>query len=158
MTEYRIKISYSTGNSFGSEETSDYLEMTWQNIDIAKENLQHIKEHYDMYRNINSRSNLTTQEWLRINKDKDWFVNKPKLFCTSSNRAIDIKYKKNSCIEEGIHKGYYEYRIDEDYDTCLILKTDNGKKIQMSAFWCGYFEKLHCAEIELKDNDMKINF
>lgn len=41
---YRIKISYSTGNSFGSEDTWDYLELTWKNLDVAKENLQRIKE------------------------------------------------------------------------------------------------------------------
>lgn len=46
---YRIKISYLTGDSFGTQDTYDYLELTWKNLDIAKENLQRIKEHYELY-------------------------------------------------------------------------------------------------------------
>ena len=49
---YRIKISYSTGNSFGSDDTWDYLELTWKDLDIAKENLQRIKEHYTLYEGV----------------------------------------------------------------------------------------------------------
>ena len=41
---------------------------------------------------------------------------------------------------------------------CLKLKTDNGKLMQMSAFWCGYFEKLQEVEIVLVDTDIKISF
>jgi hypothetical protein len=73
--EYRIKISYQTGDSFHSEDAEDYLELTWKNIDIAKENLQRIKEHYEMYKGINSCSsymkNLSKEEWFEKNKDKN---------------------------------------------------------------------------------------
>ena len=51
---YRIKISYLTGDSFGTQDTYDYLELTWKNLDIAKENLQRIKEHYELYEAVDS--------------------------------------------------------------------------------------------------------
>lgn len=154
MAEYRIKISYATGNSFGSEYTTDYLELTWQNIDTAKENLLRIKEHYEMYRNIEVYgSKLTKEQWFAQNKDKEWFVNKPKLYCISSNDAIDEKDKNK------VGEGNWEYRPD-DYDAvhCLNLKADNGNAMQIYAFWCGYFEILYGAEIEVNSDDMKISF
>jgi hypothetical protein len=42
---YQIKISYRTGNSFGSHDEERTLEHTWKNKDIARENLDRIKEH-----------------------------------------------------------------------------------------------------------------
>ena len=52
-----------------------------------------------------------------------------------------------------------KYNIDAYFATnCLKLKTDNGKLMQMSAFWCGYFEKLQEVEIVLVETDMKISF
>jgi len=155
MVEYRIKISYSTGDSFGSEDTTSYLELTWQNIEIAKENMIRIKEHYEMYRSINRYNKPLTQDELFCNNmKKEWFVNKPKLFCISSGSAIDEKDKKK------VGSGNWEYRPD-DYSAkyCLILKADNGNRMQMTAFWCGYFETLYSAEIEINnDNMMKISF
>lgn len=155
--EYRIKIYYETGDSFHNEEVEAYLELTWKNLDIAKENLQRIKEHYEMYQDINSRyyraTKMSKEEWFEKNKDKEWFVNKPRLFCISSNQAID---EKNKCK---VGEGNWEYRPDEYYaENCLKLKADNGNVMQMSAFWCGYFETLFSAEIEIDNSDMKINF
>jgi hypothetical protein len=154
MVEYRIKISYATGNSFDSEDTTKYLELTWQNIDIAKENLLRIKEHYEMHRNIEGYgSKLTKEQWFAKNKDKEWFVNKPKLFCISSNNAINEKDKNK------VGEGDWEYRPDDYYaDHCLNLKADNGNSMQISAFWCGGFETLYGAKIELNNDDMKISF
>lgn len=151
MTEYRIKISYSTGDSNGSEDTEDYLELTWSNLDVAKENLQRIKEHNEMYEMINNLRRLTTRnECFDKNKDKDWFVNKPKLFCISSDNAINEKDKGK------VGDGNWEYRIDPDYaEHCINLKTDDGNIMQMRAFWVGYFELLHAAYIEINDTNMK---
>jgi hypothetical protein len=47
--KYQIKIDYRTGDSFSSEDTSDVLEEVWTNLDIAKQNLVRIKEHYVWY-------------------------------------------------------------------------------------------------------------
>ncbi len=154
MIEYRIQIDYSTGNSFGSHDVTDYLEFIWQNLDIAKENLKCIKEHYEMYRSIYDYVNKLKREQIFFNnKDKEWFVNVPKLYCISSNNVISEKDKKK------VGEGNWEYRPDEYVaERCLKLKLDNENYMQMSAFWCGYFESLHSATIEIVGNDMKINF
>jgi hypothetical protein len=39
---YTIEIQYQTGNSFGSEETSGELGISWESLDKAKEGLQRI--------------------------------------------------------------------------------------------------------------------
>jgi|AntRauMFilla1563_2_1112583.scaffolds.fasta_scaffold00519_4 hypothetical protein len=46
MGRYTIKIEYTTGNSFTSEDTSDVITLSWDNLEIAKENLLAIKEHW----------------------------------------------------------------------------------------------------------------
>lgn len=47
--KYQIEVSYETGDSFHTENTSDFLEETWTDLTIAKENLKRIKEHYEYY-------------------------------------------------------------------------------------------------------------
>lgn len=46
---YRIEISYETGDSFNSENRTDYVEGEWANLDIITENLKRIEEHYLWY-------------------------------------------------------------------------------------------------------------
>jgi hypothetical protein len=154
MGKYRIKISYQTGDSFHFEDCYNYLELTWDDIDVAKENLIRIKEHYEMYQGINvHRSGISRDEWFKKNGNKDWFVNSPKLFSKKTNCAIDEKSK------DRVGDGNWEYRPDSYMaEHCLHLITDNGVKMQLSAFWTGYFETLYSAEIELDESDMKITF
>lgn len=49
------------------------------------------------------------------------------------------------------HKG-------EKYQFTLKVMLDNGKEIKFSAPWCGYFERLHSAEIIADDPDLRIEF
>jgi len=153
MPEYRIKISYSTGDSFHNEDAEQTLELTWKNLDIAKENLQRIKEHYQMKEDIHRyNSKLTLWQWYEKNKDKEWFVNKPKLFSKKHDHALDDNEKTKKAVGEG----NWEYRPDSYFaEHCLYLKADNGNQMQLSAFWCGYFESLYGAEIEVDNSDMK---
>lgn len=69
---YKIKVKYSTGNSFGSYEEEEILEIEWQSLDLAKKNLQYIKEHYDMTESISNylKSNDPKLDQYR---DKIWF-------------------------------------------------------------------------------------
>ena len=121
--KYRIKIHYETGDSFGSKNTESYLELEWNNLDVAKENLKRIEEHYSFYKKL---------ERLYSSQKKDKEVKKE----MSKQRWAVLKYP--------------EY--------CILLLADNGKEMQMSAFWCGYFERLYYAEIEAsQDNDMKFS-
>ena len=153
MVEYKIKIYYSTGDSNSSNDETSYLDLTWVNLDIAKENLRRIKEHYLQYQELRSWNHKDRLQIFNENKHKNWFVNIPKLFCISSNCAIDEKDKKK------VGDGNWEYRPDQHFaEYCLKLKTDKGSTMQISAFWCGHFESLHSAEIELNNDDMKIEF
>ncbi|KKM97493.1 hypothetical protein LCGC14_1167440 [marine sediment metagenome] len=120
MKKYQIIVSYETGNSFGKHDEEDTIELIWDNLDVAKENLRRIKEHYKWYKSKHRDS------WRRKKEDDvpmpEWLPGK------------------------------------WGYDGCLILKTDDGNDYQFGAQWCGYFETLHGARIEiLKDNDMSFN-
>lgn len=64
MGKYKIKISYCTGNSFGSEDTEDLVELDWDNLDIAKENLQYIKEHYKQYEECNTSKQTKNRRYI----------------------------------------------------------------------------------------------
>lgn len=48
---YYIEIHYKTGDSESTNEYRNSISLTWNNLDIAKENLQRIKEHYIWYDN-----------------------------------------------------------------------------------------------------------
>lgn len=126
MKKYRILISYYTGDSFGSQDTEDYLDLSWDSLKVAKENLQAVKEHYKMYNHIESppwgEKRLSRKEIHKQYKDKWWFPE-----------------TENS---------YFLHHL-------MKLKTDKGILMQQHNFWCGYFEGLYGAEIVGEDNDMK---
>lgn len=129
MVKYRIQIDYYTGNSFGSEDLIETLEMVWTDLSVAKDNLARIAEHYRMYDEV-ERSYMkkrSRDSVLSENKDKPWFV--------KSKRHGDY---------ESLHQ--------------LYLITDDGTPFMMSAFWCGYFEGLYSAEIIPDNSDMKVVF
>ncbi len=75
MEKYRIKISYETGDSFGSNDETDYLDLEWTKLDVAKENLKRIDEHYKMYTKMRGwQPNENELDIVKKNKDKAWFV------------------------------------------------------------------------------------
>jgi len=48
--KYQIKYTYDTGDSFRKHPNRvGYLEAVWSNLDVAKDNLRRIKEHYEYY-------------------------------------------------------------------------------------------------------------
>lgn len=52
-TKYKILVHYQTGDSFGNEDTEQFLEADWEDLDIAKGNLKRIREHYEYYKWFN---------------------------------------------------------------------------------------------------------
>lgn len=50
---YIIEIDYATGNSFGSERLCEEIDIQWKNIDMAKESLKRIANHYEFYEENN---------------------------------------------------------------------------------------------------------
>jgi len=159
---YKIKVEYRTGNSFGSEDTEESLDLEWQDLKIAKENLKAIKEHYEMYNKIEScrnwKNNNSPQDILKEHSDRWWFVSKKDRFF--------VKFKDEFRIidntKENIRK-YKDHETQMRYDinmcqNCMKLKADNGNLMQQWNFWCGYFESLHGAEIVTsQDNDMSFS-
>jgi len=155
---YQIKYNYNTGDSFSNQDgLEDVLELEWKNIDIAKANLKRIEEHYKQYRELESYNNIDPQKIMKENKNKDWFVNSPRLaaFEKDSDKWFAID-KKN---EDTMKKAGYTVKILIDSMTAqnqIILYTDDNKPWQIWPTWCGYFESLNWVEIINKDLDTKI--
>lgn len=147
--KYKIKIYYTTGDSYNSYERENVLELSWENLDIAKENLLAIKEHYD---GAMGYPRYTFEQWESLNKDKFWFVSVPKLYSISKNRAISEKQKETFA-------GDFEYRNDECMaKSCIKFKTDDGRLMQIGCFWIGCFESINKAEIVQDMEGMVIEF
>ncbi len=65
---YRIKYNYDTGDSFANyPDNEEFLELEWQNIEVARANLVRIKEHYEQYRKVNS--------WGGRGNDQEYCIN-----------------------------------------------------------------------------------
>lgn len=134
MGKYKIKISYRTGDSFHNEDAEDYLELEWDNLDIAKENLKAIKDHY-----------INVYQPLHEGYSYERHKNQKDIHSQSLNEFWYVNTWNDGKMDTYI-TGY-----------CLKLKADNGNLMQMRAFWCGYFEYLYGAEIETDESDMKIS-
>jgi len=147
---YKIEISYRTGGSLHTEDTTVVLELEWNDLDVAKANLKRIKDHYQMYQELKSysvRKQKTAQEIFAENSDKDWFVAMKKDALFSEGKFVRVIDPKEKKWWSG--KGY---SIDQIYDefygeNCLNIFTDSGNKMQMTAFWIGHFEQLYGAKI-----------
>jgi len=148
---YKILIEYQTGDSFGSNDTKNYLDLEWNNLDIAKENLQYIQEHYELYKLVDGYGwgmpkGETKESMIKKSSIKPWFVPKILYKHIEHKSCIDIEIFDKLTEEQ---KKEFEQIFDQYYAThCINLKADNGKFMQMSCFWCGYFERLQSAEID----------
>ena len=71
---YQIKYTYKTGNSFGSHNEEGILEFTWATLELAKENLIRIKEHYEFYQATNYYAKNNDENIIKNAKTKDWYV------------------------------------------------------------------------------------
>lgn len=78
---YKIKITYDTGDSFHTEhDVEGLVEASWNNLDIAKENLQRIKEHWQYYKTLHKHSfygdDVERKKLEQEEKTKCWYVKK----------------------------------------------------------------------------------
>lgn len=158
--KYRIKYTYDTGDTFSNQYGLEgFLELDWENLEVAKDNLKRIKEHYSLYELLEGYNNRYKdhQKILEENRNKDWFVASDRLVVFKEDSpdsfwAIDEK-DKAKVEKEGMKT---KYIIDETTAQHQIrFKTDAGKEWQIWAPWCGYFERLVGAEIVGEDNEMK---
>lgn len=128
---YIIKVDYTTGNSFGTEEVigEEVDPFEWESLEVAKINLKRIKEHYEwktLYNKWENRAYGAPKKkpeppsWRKV-KTTDW----------SSTREIS---------------------------DLMNFVLDNGEEVQFWPPWCGYFETLNSAQITYKDNDNELSF
>lgn len=158
--KYQIEAYYSTGDSFSNSDTSTTVEISWNNLDVAKANLKRIQEHYKQYEELDSWR-ITFEEKQAIllkNKEKDWFVTK--LVFISTKEENEKKYRfiidKDNCEKEKSFGGIITEELDEmTAQNQIILYTDEGEKFQFWCPWCGYFERLYSAEIKNVESDLK---
>lgn len=132
---YDILITYDTGDSFHQEyDVKGIIEIKTSNLDLAKENLQRIKEHYDFYK-------------CKCIFDKGY-----------SFRWADKKEQERilKVLEDAPKARWY---VEKYAEVSINLLLDGNKNFRCGAFWCGYFEKLKSAEI-VSDmpSDLKIVF
>lgn len=136
---YKIKYLYRTGDSFGSEDLEEYLDLTWENLDVAKKNLKAIKEHHTLYELVNNQ----------YNRDKEWEAKVIKFWEDCQHKDWYVAPPDPRPVKKLINEYVYETTY------CLKLQADNGKFMQIHAPWCGYFETLYGAEIVEESPDMK---
>lgn len=127
---YLIEYDYQTGNSFGSYQRTDVLELDWEDKAVAMANLIRIKEHWEYFQAIDKGWGYDIKKALEAKekfKDRDWLV-----------------------VESGPYADLAHYS--------LILKTDDGKDWKIHAPWCGYFEKLISVRIILNQSFEGLEF
>ena len=123
MSIYQIKLNYTTGDSFKTVQEESILEYEWKNLEVAKENLKRIKEHYLWY----------------MRYDKNWQKTMPS-FCKRRPNAIsysiyDISLELKSDNEDlpylvyPFWTGYFEHLHWAE----IVLKEeeDNDLKVYM---------------------------
>lgn len=126
---YTIEVTYTTGNSFNSEEVTDNINLAWNDLELAKQCLKHIKEHYDLYCEFNQSG------WSRDRKNDEI-----------------LKDADSRIWARGESDPYY---LSDLYAEC----DDGDWRQVSTNMWCGYFETLHSAEIvTIGESDMKVVF
>lgn len=126
---YCIEICYNTGNSFGSHEDRDIIPLSWENIDIAKENLKRIKEHNEFVSELND-----------------------------STYKIDNTRPRSEIIDSISNRDWAVLTNEYESESYIKLMKDSGEFTEVQCFWVRYFESIISAKIIVNDEDIEINF
>lgn len=116
---YKIKVEYRTGNSFGNHDETDYVDLGWENLDIVKENLKRITEHYEWYRDINNCSRWSPKQQV---KKPEWIKEKDdEMAQYIINLKLDDGTERNySPFWIGYFECLYSLEIVMDFKDCRI--------------------------------------
>ena len=140
---FKIEVSYKTGNSFNSYETSELLDFNWNNIDVAKKNLQFIKEHHELISKMSGYGHKNVFEIVNEYSDKEWLVKEYKLWHIPNGGQVIDESRRHKYDEKEL-----EYRLNTDtIETSINLLLDNGKFARIGTFWIGHFETLRSIKI-----------
>lgn len=123
---YEIHIEYITGDSFGSYNEKSKIELSWQNLDVAKENLQRIKSHYLYYQELNSTLKYSKKEikdLVERHKNCPWFVkdkhNSEYNLYLKLDDGTEHKYSANEWV------GYFERLLSAE-----IIADNSDMKVE----------------------------
>lgn len=135
IKQYKIVATYDTGdnlNQYFDEKVN--IGLICSNLDIAKENLLRLKEHYLYYKAINT----------------NYFPSK----------GEELKVKK--IIEGSKKKDWYYECPNKDHFQLYLIDDDNNKYLGVVSDYCNYFGKLTNLKIVIVDDldpyDTEINF
>jgi hypothetical protein len=125
MSTYKIRYKYSTGDSFNPPHDEDgVLELSWTFLDVAKENMNRIKEHYEHYTNKDIR--YLTGKALKERKEeiKKQLENKPWRDRNYETSIILVADNGNPCMILPPWIGYFE-----DLKEIEIIEDVSDRKI-----------------------------
>jgi hypothetical protein len=91
---YQLMIYYTTGDSFGSYEHQEIFDFEWYSLELTKQNIQNIIEHYKQYKEIDNHYDKE-ELILNLNKNKEWFVENDDIKMQSRNCLYIILDNKN---------------------------------------------------------------
>lgn len=130
---FKIKITYDTGDSFHHEDgVEDFVkELTWKNSKTAEKALKDIEEHYYWYM-------IMHKEWNVGKEDKEKALKKAQKSKWAYFSPYASTYEKNN-------------KIPSEFS--LLVENDDGERVSISCFWCGYFEHLVGGDIVEEDGD-----
>lgn len=145
-----------TMNCHGQNYFEKYFDLRHNNLDIAKENLRRIGEHYSQYKNKKD------EEILKANQDKPWFVKDEKL-CVFFIHDTDKKYQIISEDQKKDFQDESQYQLGTFIDNItahfyIRLLNDENEPVVFLCPWCNSLDKLNSFEIEEIDSDLKLTF
>lgn len=98
---WTIEVHYTTGDSFGSEKTSDTLGIVWRDLDKAKEGLRVLKAHHEACAAIRNARYKNHENEIKIQlSDEYWF---------GKGNSFTHEYNINMLTDTGDLMGVYAF-------------------------------------------------
>lgn len=139
---YKIKFKLRNYNDV----SKGFINFEWSNLEIVKENLNAIKEHYEFFKKVceirSNEKNKFIQDCIKDNKSF-WLVKC--LIPTHKGQKID----ENQIEKFGKENVIWEYRESETIHY-LNLKKDNGELFEFCPDWTDYRTSLIWIKISQK--------
>jgi hypothetical protein len=114
---YKIKVEYGTGDSFNSYDEEKILSLFWENIDIAKQNLVRIREHYEWVENDGPQP-----KWMKNVKGKQYAEDK-----------FNISLLKDNGSEEKVCASWIGY-FERLYGASIVSDPEDGWSFKINPF------------------------